>query len=75
MQALPDPGLLQLLEIVVTRTAAAQAQFSRQIVPSDAGFENEQDAGKHLAAVQGLTAGETKAAWFGSGQEGLDFLP
>ena len=47
---------------MATGLAAAAAEFGRQVVPGDAGLEDEQDAGEDLAVVQRLAAGEAEAA-------------
>src|SRR5260370_23897806 len=46
MESFPDTGFLEFLEIVPAGPTAAQTQLGGQVVPRDAGFENEQDAGK-----------------------------
>jgi hypothetical protein len=42
---------------VAAGLAAAAAQFSGQVVPGDAGLEDEEDASEGLAVVQPLAAG------------------
>src|SRR6266404_9288602 len=57
------------------RFAAATAEFSGQIIPGDAGFEDEENAGKNLATVQRLAAGEAKASLWCWWQQGFDPVP
>src|SRR5205823_869145 len=55
--------------------AAAAAQLARQVVPAEAGLEDEQDAGAGLAVGQRLAAGVAEAARLGGREQGLDPLP
>jgi hypothetical protein len=75
MELLPDPGLIPLAQVVAAGLATAAAQFGGQVVPGDAGLEDEQDAGEDLALVQGFAAGETETASGRWRQEGLEPLP
>src|SRR5207249_84876 len=71
----PDAGFVPELRIVPARLAAAAAEFGGQIVPGDAGLENEQDAGENLAVIQGLASGEAEAALGRGRQQGLEPFP
>src|SRR6266540_3789445 len=62
-------------EVVTAGLAAAAAQFGGQVVPGDAGLEDEEDAGEDLAVVQGLAAGEAEAARGRGRQQGPESLP
>ena len=62
-------------QVVATGLAAAAAKFGRQVVPGDAGLEDEQDARQDLALVQGLPAGEAETAPAPRWQQRSDVLP
>src|SRR5439155_15283481 len=62
VQALPNAGAVPVLETVEAGHAAAAAHLLGEVLPGDAGLEDEEDAGEHLAVVQGLAAGEAEAA-------------
>src|SRR5581483_1297992 len=62
VQLLPDASLIPQPQIVAAGFATAAAQFGWQVVPGDAGLEDEEDAGEGLAVIQGFTAGEAEAA-------------
>jgi hypothetical protein len=58
-----------------TGFAAAPAKFRGQVLPGDAGFEDEENAGEDLAPLQRLAAGEAKASLGGRWQQGFDPVP
>jgi hypothetical protein len=55
--------------------AAAAAHLQRQVLPRDAGLEDEEDAGQRLAIVEGLATGESEPPWLGWRQQRLDPFP
>src|SRR5207302_1251453 len=55
--------------------AVAAAEFGGRVVPGDAGLEDGEDAGEHLAVVQGLATGETEAALGWGRQRGPESFP
>jgi hypothetical protein len=75
VQALPDARLIPAPQVVAAGLAAAAAEVGGQVVPGDAGLEDEQDAGQDLAVVQGFAAGEAGAARRRRWQQGLHTLP
>src|SRR5262249_46354966 len=62
-------------QVVTTGLATAATQFGGQVVPGDAGLEDEEDAGEDLAVVDGLAPGEAEAALGRRGQQGLEAFP
>src|SRR5580700_8726226 len=62
MQLDPDAGLVPGLQVMSARLAATATQFGRQVIPSNPGLQDEQDAGEDFAVVQGLSPGKPKAA-------------
>ncbi len=62
VQLEPDTGPMPESQVGPAGPAAATAEFGGQIVPGDAGLEDEQDAREDLAVVQGLAAREAEAA-------------
>ena len=75
VQLPPDAGLVPEPQVVAAGLAATAAEFGGQVVPGDAGLEDEQDAGEDLAVVQGLAAGEAEAAWGRGRQQRLETFP
>ena len=75
VQLPPDTGLMPDPQVVAAGLAAAAAEFGGQVIPGDAGLEDEQDAGEDLAVVQGLAAREAEAAWGWGWQQGPETLP
>jgi hypothetical protein len=55
--------------------AAAAAHLQRQVLPRDAGLEDEEDTGERLAIVEGLATGESEPPWLGWRQQRLDPFP
>src|SRR5262249_61888557 len=56
------------------RSCPSSSRAPQQVVPGDAGLEDEPDAGEALAIVPGLAAGEAKAARR-RGPQGLKAFP
>lgn len=54
MDPLPDPGLLPIPQAAPAGATASVVQFSRQILPGDAGPENEENAGQNRTIVTPL---------------------
>src|SRR5579884_371931 len=75
VEAVPDTGAIPRLEPAAAAAAGAAAHLARQVVPADAGLQDEQDAGEGLAVGQRLAAGVAEAAWLGRREQGLDPLP
>jgi hypothetical protein len=71
----PDSGFLPLCQPAAATTTGAAVQLRKQVVPVEAGLEDEEDAGQRLAVGQGLAAGVAEAARLDRGQERLDALP
>lgn len=73
MDPLPDPRLLPIPQAAPAGATASVVQFSRQILPSDAGPEDEEDAGQNRTIVAPLP---TALRLIRAGrQEGLDDRP
>src|SRR5262249_12539796 len=75
MQIHPDAGLVPGLQIVSAGLAATAPKFGRQIVPSDTGLEDEQNASENLAVVQRLAAGKPKTPLGRRRQQRLNSFP
>src|SRR5262249_39608391 len=75
METLPDAGAIPRLEPAAAATAGAATHLTRQVLPADAGVQDEHDAGQSLAVGQRLAAGVAEAAWLGRRQQRLDALP
>ena len=71
----PDAGLLPGLESAPAGHAAAAAHLDGEVLPRDAGLEDEEDADEGLAVAHGFAAGEAEAAGLGGRQQGLQDLP
>lgn len=71
----PDPGLLPVAESPPAGHAAAAAHLDGEVLPGDAGLENEEDAGEHLAVVDRFAAGAAKATRLGGRQQRFDEFP
>jgi hypothetical protein len=73
LDPVPDAGRLPVAQAIPTGHAATAAHLLRQVLPGDAGLEDEDDPGEDLAIV------EEGAPAFGLGRmrwdEGLDELP
>ena len=54
--------------------AAAAAHLYREVLPRDAGFEDEENAGQSFAVADWLAAGVTEASRFGGRQQRLNDL-
>src|SRR5262245_7262915 len=61
----PDTGLLPGLESAPAGHATATAHLDGEILPGDAGLEDEQDTREGLAILDGLASGVAEAAWLG----------
>src|SRR5271154_4801062 len=75
VELFPDPYVLEFLQVVVTGTTTSQTQVRGQVVPGDAGLEDEDDARQYLPAIQGLATRKAEATQFGRWQKRCDFLP
>ena len=62
MQLGPDAGLVPAFQILPAGLTATAAQFRREVLPGDAGLEDEQDAGQDLPVIQRLASGKAEAA-------------
>src|SRR5512133_3364612 len=51
VQPLPDAGLVSLLEPSAAAAAGAAAHLARQVVPADAGLEDEQETLLEIAVL------------------------
>jgi hypothetical protein len=56
VQLVPDAGLVPESEVMAAGLAAAATELGGQIVPGDAGLEDEEDSREELAVIQGLAA-------------------
>src|SRR5262245_65210178 len=75
MESEPDAFLLPAVQAPPTGHAAAAAHFPGEILPGNAGLEDEEDAGQGLAVADGFASRVTKAAGLGGQQQGLDEVP
>src|SRR6185437_14688031 len=71
----PNAGLLPGLQPTPTGHAAATAHLDGEILPRNAGFEDEEDAGEGLAILQGLSTGIAETTWLGWWQQGMEDVP
>jgi hypothetical protein len=69
------PGGLPVAKPSPAGHAAAAAHLQRQVLPRDAGLEDEEDAGQRLAIVEGLATGESEPPWLEWRQQRLDPFP
>ena len=60
VQFQPHSGFVPETQMIPTRFAAATTKFGRQVIPGDAGLENEENASEDHTTVQRLAAGEAK---------------
>src|SRR5262249_19239460 len=70
VQLEPDSGSMPLTQVVAAGLAATTAHITWQIVPSDAGLGNKENAGEDVALVDGLGARKAKATCRGGGYNG-----
>src|SRR3954470_18163486 len=75
VELLPDPGLVPVAEPPPAGHAATAAHLLGEILPVDAGLQDEEDAGQRLAVVDRLAAGEAAAARLVWREQGLQPLP
>src|SRR4051812_29827614 len=75
VELLPDPGLVPVAEPPPAGHAATAAHLPGEILPVDAGLQDEQDAGQRLAVVDRLAAGEAAAARLVWREQRLQPLP
>src|SRR5262249_51141917 len=68
MKLEPDASLLPGVQSAPARHAAATAHCEGEVLPGDAGLEDEKDASEGLSVVQGLAAGEAASAGLGRWQ-------
>ena len=62
VQLAPDTGLMPGPQVGPAGLTAAATELGGQVIPGDAGLEDEEDAGEDLAIVQGFAAREAEAA-------------
>src|SRR3954447_6164591 len=75
VELLPDPGLVPVAEPPPAGHAATAAHLLGEVLPVDAGLQDEEDAGQRLAVVDRLAAGEAAAARLVWREQGLDPFP
>src|SRR6056297_263041 len=75
VQPPPDTGPIPVAEPSPAGHAAAAAHLAGQVLPVDAGLQDEEDAGEALAVVDRLASGVAEAAGLGRGQQRPDVLP
>src|SRR5262249_27543192 len=71
----PTPARVHSLQRAHAAQAGPDAPPLGEVLPGDAGLQDEQDAGQRLAVVQRLAAGKAKAARLGRRQERFDLRP
>src|SRR5690606_20238627 len=65
VQPLPDAGPIPVAEPSPAGHAATAAQLARQVLPVDAGLQDEEDAGEAPAILDRLATGVAGPAWHG----------
>src|SRR5512135_1981028 len=75
VQLLPEAGSRPVAEPAPAGHTTTAAHLAGQILPVDAGLQDEEDAGQALAVVDRLAAGEAEPARLGWGQQRSDPLP
>src|SRR6185369_13335791 len=75
MQLHPHAGLVPSLQVVSAGLAATEAQFRRQVVPSDTRLEDEQNTGEDLAVIQGLASWKAKTTLGRRRQQRFETIP
>src|SRR5205085_1659431 len=75
MEFLPDTSLVPEVEVVPAGLATAAAEVGGQLVPGDAGLEDEENAREDLAVVQWFAPREAETARGRRRQQRLDLFP
>lgn len=64
VKLLPDADGVPVPQIFAAGLAAAPTEFGRQIVPGNAGLEDEEDAGENATTIERLAAGKAEPPRF-----------
>jgi len=75
VQLVPEAKFSPLLQAFAAGAAGAASPFAGQVIPAEAGTQDEQDSGERLAVGQRLASREAETPGLGRWQQRLDTLP